>query len=123
MYYAYYNLISTIDEANKKLFDNSSKYVTNSLIRKTGNITSDIYKNGLACALPFVLTSGDPGNGNDKILLETNSYDCTKVVYGFDDYYLEVPASHTVISDMASRITSSFLNELLNNLSAAAENY
>ena len=123
MYYAYYNLISTIDEANKKLFDNSSKYVTNSLIRKTGNITSDIYKNGLACALPFVLTSGDPSNTNDEILLETDNYDCTNVVYGFDDYYLGVPESHTTIGSMTSRITSSFLNELLDDLSTAVENY
>lgn len=122
-YYNYYDLVNTIDEANKKLFDTSSKYVTNNLLRKNGQITTDVYKNGVANCLPFTIVSGIVGgssgsfNSASSLFMSNTHYEPIKLVYGYDDDYLAGPHS------MVDRITKNFLDSLLNDLTAKTDAY
>lgn len=87
-FFNYYNILSTLDAANKKLFDNTTKYVTNMVIRKSGNIFNDVYSNGLACALPFDLSSGKQSDAH--FFAQTDYYECTKLCYGWDTTYYPI---------------------------------
>lgn len=100
-YFNYYKVLKTLDDANKKLFQNNSKYVKNDMFIKTGNITSDIYKNGLANPLPFVLNDGNvvPGFTTDSSLTTAAStYTTSNLVYGFDSNYLPSVNTHNITS-------------------------
>ncbi|MDE7433603.1 MAG: hypothetical protein K2M43_00390 [Mycoplasmoidaceae bacterium] len=88
-FFNYYSVLSSLDEANKKLFDFSNKYVKNNLFGKAGDITSEIYSNGLANPLPFDIVSGQAdkqySEDNSNLYDYTDTYIEAKLIYGFTD--------------------------------------
>ena len=98
-YFNYYKVLKTLDDANKKLFQNNSKYVKNDMFIKTGNITSDIYKNGLANPLPFVLNDGNVTSVfsiDSSLLTAASTYTASNLIYGFDSNYLPSVNGHNI---------------------------
>ncbi len=116
-YFNYYKTLKTLDDANKKLFQNSSKYIKNDMFIKSGNITSDIYKNGLANPLPFVLNDGNAITAiseTSKLATISSTYTTSNLVYGFDSNYL----SNVAIANVTKADLDGFTSDAISKIQA-----